>query len=238
MWLAIDTATDQASVALGHSREDALEENLSGARRHAGALVPMIDRLLRRRRVTLAQVTGLAMSDGPGSFTGLRVGAAAMKALAQARGLPLWIAPSLLVRAAGHDGEGKLVLSLAHALRGELYAATYRFLGDRVVTQQAPFVTRPDTLAAAVPRPDLLVGDAPADLVTGLETWIGRPMIRPPEGAPSARQLIGLIGKSGGAREIAKVEEWEPLYGRPAEAQARWEMAHGRPLPDSVGSSG
>jgi hypothetical protein len=63
-------------------------------------------------------------------------------------------------------------------------------------------------------------------------------MIRPPQGAPSARQLIGLIGKQGGAREITDVEEWEPLYGRPAEAQARWETAHGRPLPDSVGSSG
>jgi len=237
MWLAIDTATDQASVALGHSREDALEENLRGARRHAGALVPMIDRLLERRRVTLAQLTGLAMSDGPGSFTGLRVGAAAMKALAQARGLPLWIAPSLLVRAAGVADDGSRVLSLAHALRGEVYAAAYRFLGDRIVTQLAPVVTRPEALAALVPRPDLLVGEAPADLVTGLETWIGGGMIRPPDGAPSARQLIGLIGKSGGAREIADMEEWEPLYGRPAEAQARWETAHGRPLPDSVGSS-
>jgi tRNA threonylcarbamoyladenosine biosynthesis protein TsaB len=197
----------------------------------------MIDRLLRRRRVTLAQLTGLAMSDGPGSFTGLRVGAAALKALAQARGLPLWIAPSLLVRAAGQDGGGRLVLSLAHALRGEVYAAAYRFLSDRVVTQLAPLVTRPEALADVIPRPDLLVGDAPADLVTVLETWIGRPMIRPPDGAPSARQLIGLIGKSGGARQIAEVEEWEPQYGRPAEAQARWETAHGRPLPDSVGSS-
>jgi len=237
MWLAIDTATEQASVALGHSRDDALEENLSGARRHASALVPMLDRLLRRRRVTLAQLTGLALSDGPGSFTGLRVGAAAIKALAQARGLPLWIAPSLLVRAAGSAGEGKLVLSLGHALRGEVYAAAYRFVGDRIMTQLAPSVTRPEALAAVVPRPDLLVGDAPAELVTLLETWIGRPMIRPPDGAPSARQLIGLIGKSGGAREIADVGDWEPLYGRPAEAQARWETAHGRPLPDSVGTS-
>jgi len=237
MWLAIDTATDQASVALGHSREDALEENLSGARRHAAALVSMIDRLLRRGRVTLAQLTGLALSNGPGSFTGLRVGAAAMKALAQARGLPLWVAPSLLVRAAGSAGEGTLVLSIAYALRGEVYAAAYRFVGDRIMTQLAPSVTQPEALAALVPRPDLLVGDAPVEMVTQLENWIGRPMIRPPEGAPSARQLIGLIGKAGGAREIADVVEWEPLYGRPAEAQARWETAHGRPLPNSVGSS-
>jgi tRNA threonylcarbamoyladenosine biosynthesis protein TsaB len=238
MWLAIDTATDQASVALGHSREDALEENLTGARRHAAALVPMIDRLLRRRKATLTQLTGLALSDGPGSFTGLRVGAAAMKALAQARGLPLWIAPSLQVRAVGHGRPGQLVLSLAHALRGEVYVAAYRFLADRIVTELEPLVSRPEALAAVTPRPDLLVGDAPADLVMGLENWIGRPMIRPPAGAPSARELIGLISTAGGARQIADIEEWQPLYGRPAEAQARWETAHGRPLPDSVGSSG
>ncbi|HEY7634263.1 MAG TPA: tRNA (adenosine(37)-N6)-threonylcarbamoyltransferase complex dimerization subunit type 1 TsaB [Gemmatimonadales bacterium] len=237
MWLAIDTATDQASVALGHSRDDAVEENLAGARRHAGALVPMIDRLLRRRRLSLSQLSGLAMSDGPGSFTGLRVGAAAMKALSQARGLPLWVAPSLLVRAAGQAGEGKLVLTLAYALRGEIYAAAYRFVGDRIMSQLPPTVTRPEALSSAIPRPDLLVGDAPADLTLPLEAWIGRSMIRPPDGAPSARQLIGLIGRPGGAREIADVEQWEPLYGRPAEAQARWETAHGRPLPDSVGSS-
>jgi tRNA threonylcarbamoyladenosine biosynthesis protein TsaB len=238
MWLAIDTATDQASVALGHSRDDALEENLVGARRHAGALVPMIDRLLRRRKVGLNQLSGLAMSDGPGSFTGLRVGVAAMKALAQARGLPLWSAPSLMVRAAGQAGDGRLVLSLASALRGEVYAAAYRFAGRRIVTELVPSVMRPEELSQSMVRPDTLVGDAPPELIATLEVWVGQPMIRPPAGAPSARELIGLVGKPGGAREIEGVQNWEPQYGRPAEAQARWERAHGRPLPDSVGSSG
>ena len=41
-----------------------------------------------------------------------------------------------------------------------------------------------------------------------------------------------------GAVRVEAVQDWEPNYGRPAEAQARWETAHGRPLPDSIGSSG
>src|SRR5919106_5428792 len=106
MWLALETATNRASIAIGEGAEDAVEESLSGARRHAGAVLPMIETVLRRRGVTLDQVSGVVVSDGPGSFTGLRVGASVGKALVRARGLPLWTAPSLVVRAAGGAGAG------------------------------------------------------------------------------------------------------------------------------------
>jgi len=70
MLLAIDTATDLASVALGRPGDkEPLEENLLGARRHAAALIPMVESLLRRASVSLDDVRGIALSDGPGSFT-------------------------------------------------------------------------------------------------------------------------------------------------------------------------
>jgi tRNA threonylcarbamoyladenosine biosynthesis protein TsaB len=238
MWLAIDTASDRASVALGTGVVDALEEEMEGARRHAAALVPMVSRLLARRGTTLDAVTGLALADGPGSFTGLRVGAAMAKALAVSRGLPLWIAPSLMVRAAGAAGTtspGALVLAVADALRGEVYAALYRFHAGWVETLVAAAVRRPGDLVSQAPVPDILVGDAPAPIVDGLEAWAGRSMLRPPAGAPHARWLIGLTGLAGGAGRVA-IDGWQPEYGRPAEAQTRWETVHGRPLPDSVGS--
>jgi tRNA threonylcarbamoyladenosine biosynthesis protein TsaB len=237
MWLAVDTASDRASVALGATVEDALEEEMEGARRHAAALVPMVVRLLARRAVTLDAVTGLALADGPGSFTGLRVGAAMLKALAVSRGLPLWSAPSLMVRAAGVATDGALVLAVADALRGELYAGLYRFHSGWVETLVAAAVRRPADLVSQAPIPDLLVGDAPAPIVQGLEAWAGRRMLRPPVGAPHARWLIRLTGLAGGAGRIGPVDGWQPEYGRPAEAQTRWETAHGRPLPDPVGSS-
>jgi tRNA threonylcarbamoyladenosine biosynthesis protein TsaB len=238
MWLALETATDRASVALGEGAGDAVEESLTGARRHAGALLPMIQAVLRRRGAALEQVTGLVVSDGPGSFTGLRVGASAAKALARARGLPLWTAPSLMARAiALPDRGGSLVLAVSDALRGEVYAGAFRFLTGRVVTELEPGVWRPESLAALELEPHALVGDVPPAARAVLERWTGLAMVGPPEGSPRATGLIALTSMDGGARLVADPADWEPVYGRPAEAQARWEMAHGRPLPDSVGGA-
>jgi tRNA threonylcarbamoyladenosine biosynthesis protein TsaB len=238
MWLALETATDRASVAVGRSIADAVEESLLGARRHAGALLPMVHAALRRRGVGLDAITGLIVSDGPGSFTGLRVGATAAKALASARGLPLRAAPSLMARAAGVAGNGEsLVLAVSDALRGEVYAGAFRFGPRGVVTELEPGVRRPDSLATLGLAPDMLVGDVPAATRDLLEGATGLAMILPPEGAPRATALIALAGMEGGALEVRDPSAWEPFYGRPAEAQARWEITHGRPLPDPTGSA-
>ena len=130
------------------------------------------------------------------------------------------------------------MLAVSNALRGELYAAVYRFEPGAVVELLAPSVQRPEDLAARVARPDLLVGEAPAPAARLLEDRWGGALIAPPAGAPHARALLGLVGLHGGAARVQAVRDWAPVYGRPAEAQARWESAHGRPLPDSVGSRG
>jgi len=236
MLLAIDTATDRASVALGAPGMEPIEENVTGARRHAAALLPMIETLLHRSGASLDDMRGIVLSDGPGSFTGLRVGASLAKALVQARNLPLWVAPSLLVRAAGVAEEGALVLAVASALRGEVYAAAYRFGRDGLQTVLSPTVRRPDQLEAGSFQPDVVVGEAPVDVIVALEKWTGRRIVGQPSGSPRASELLRLVGRAGGAR-LVEATQWEPVYGRPAEAQARWEIAHGRPLPDSVGSA-
>jgi tRNA threonylcarbamoyladenosine biosynthesis protein TsaB len=238
MLLAIDTATDHASVALGPTGTEVLEENLTGSRRHAAALLPMIQTLLRRAGASLDDVKGIVLSDGPGSFTGLRVGASVAKALVQARSLPLWVAPSLLVRAAGVAQDGALVLAVSSALRGEMYAAAYRFSDDRISAELIPSVRKPEDLIGAGLKPHTIVGEAPAEILAALEKWFGRPVIGPPAGSPHAARLPSLVGRAGGARLVETPALWEPVYGRPAEAQARWESTHGRPLPDSIGSPG
>src|SRR5215212_2110719 len=188
MWLALDTASDWASVAVGEpgAGHRAVEENLLGARRHAAALLPMVQSLLARAGASLDGLRGIILSDGPGSFTGLRVGASVAKALAHARLLPLWTAPSLLVRATQVGNSGDLVLAVSNALRGEVYAGAYRFTAEGIRTELVPSVRRPEDIVALGFHPDIVVGEAAPPVLGMLEEWSGRPVVGPPEGAPHA----------------------------------------------------
>jgi tRNA threonylcarbamoyladenosine biosynthesis protein TsaB len=243
--LALETTTDRLSVAgrrrlgsavgrLGGWAE--VERTYDGARMHAARLFPLIDEVLGELGVTLGEVNALALADGPGSFTGLRVGAAAAKALVRScPRLGLWTASTLLVRAAAAMPPRRArVLVVTSALRGELYAASYRLdLPDTVETTMAPVVATPESLYRE--SPDLLVADAPDKLVDRLSDRLAVPLVRGGPARPAALGLAGLVGVTGGAERIENIDAWEPQYGRPAEAQARWEIAHGRTLPDSIG---
>jgi tRNA threonylcarbamoyl adenosine modification protein YeaZ len=95
MFLAIETSTDQASVALGRPGAIIAEETLPGVRQHARGLLPLIQEVLRGQGVELADLQGVLVADGPGSFTGLRIGAAVAKALVHTRRTPS-VATSML----------------------------------------------------------------------------------------------------------------------------------------------
>jgi tRNA threonylcarbamoyladenosine biosynthesis protein TsaB len=214
-WLALDTATDRASVAIGRSFESAREEHLDGARRHASAVLPIIDRLLAAMALSLAEIRGIIVADGPGSFTGLRVGASIAKALADTRGLPVLTTPSLMARALAASTTDEPVVVTSNALRGDLYVAVYRF-GTRVDTLVAPTVLPEARLGEVAPAGSIDASGVPAD----------------------ARQLIALTALAGGSMPVDDVRGWEPVYGRPAEAQAQWERSHGRPLSSAPGLAG
>jgi len=213
-WLALETATDRASVAIGRSAASAHEEYLDGARRHAAAILPMIERLLGRLELSLGELRSVVIADGPGSFTGLRVGATVAKALAATRGLPVFAASSLMGRAhAAAAGREEPVLVTSDALRGDAYAAVYRFGNGQVETIAAPAVISREQLSALAPAGAIVADAVPA----------------------SARELIALTALPGGAVPIVDLDAWEPVYGRPAEAQAQWERTHGRPLSSAHG---
>lgn len=225
MWLALDTATDRASIALGCSSETLALETIVGARRHAAVLVPAIENCLARIGAGYGDLEAVVLADGPGSFTGLRVGATVARALVRARRMPMWFAPSLMVTAAGVGAAPEeTVLAVSNALRGELFAAAYRFGPGLVESVLPPLVATPDEIRRRLPGPVRLAGPS-APTLGGEPTW------------PEATRLLGLIGLAGGVRLAVDPGRWEPEYGRPAEAQAKWEREHGRPLADPAGHS-
>lgn len=92
--LAIDTATERASVALSING-DVRSEEQSAQRQHAHLLLPMVERLLAEADLSLSQLDAIAYGRGPGSFTGLRIACSVAKGLAYAHDLPLFPVSSL-----------------------------------------------------------------------------------------------------------------------------------------------
>jgi tRNA threonylcarbamoyladenosine biosynthesis protein TsaB len=131
MLLALDTSTSVASLALAlpaTTESDArlvAELTWQVGQRHSVELLERIEWLLASSRFTMADLTGIAVALGPGSFNGVRVALATAKSLAFARGLPLYGIPTLDVIAWGHSASGGTVCALLEAGRGQVYAACY-----------------------------------------------------------------------------------------------------------------
>jgi tRNA threonylcarbamoyl adenosine modification protein YeaZ len=236
MWLALETSSDRASVAVGHPGQVLSEVSLEGARRHAGALPRLIDEALGQAGAELSALEAVVLGDGPGSFTGLRVGAAVAKALVRSHGMSFHTTPALAAIAwAAAPLPEERVLAVVNALRGEVYAAEYRFPEGRLEVLQEPTVWLPERLLADCPVPDVLCGIVPEGLAERLAEWQSGRHPRTVRGVATAGALLALAARRDGVTMVADPAGWEPRYGRPAEAQAKWERDHGQKLPDSPG---
>jgi len=241
-WLAIDTATDIASVAAGRRAGAGAVTadrgaHVQGARRHAAEILRLIDFALGRVGVTPRDLDGIVVGDGPGSFTGLRVGWAVAKGLAQEAGLQCVAVPSLMAAAAGAAVKlGAVPIAACFdALRGDVYGAVYVVHPDRVETVVPPTTTTLAELARTSPAaPALVVGDGALRYADAVLAWSGEPPVPLASLPPLATSLLSLFPRAGAARMIDDMLAAEPVYGRPAEAQAKWEARHGRPLPDPL----
>ncbi|MFI5279648.1 MAG: tRNA (adenosine(37)-N6)-threonylcarbamoyltransferase complex dimerization subunit type 1 TsaB [Gemmatimonadales bacterium] len=194
--LSLDTATDRPTLALG--TPDAPGAEIAANHRHD--LSRDIDRLARElfaaRGASPRQLAGIVVADGPGSFTGLRIGIAFAKGLCRVLGVPLLAAPSLLGAARAASKNGALVLVEYDALRGDVYRAVYRFAAGDVEVISPPALARAG-LSAPVSAARAGARDA------------------------SAAALLTLVGAAGGPVPVQEPATWEPDYGRPAEAEAR-----------------
>jgi len=125
--LALETSGETGGLALYRGRLLA-EVTLSGALTYSRRLLPALDFLLRQLGLDLSGIEALAVSVGPGSFTGLRIGLATAKALALVLKRPLVGVETLAALAAQVPESPLPVCAVLDARRGELYAALYRMV--------------------------------------------------------------------------------------------------------------
>ena len=145
--LAVDTAGKTAGVAVMEDDRLLYEVYLDAGLTHSETLLPMVDAALKACRLSCADIDLYGVNAGPGSFTGLRIGLAAVKGLAFPRHTPCAPVSTLEALAAGHLGEGTLLCAL-DARRGQVYSAAFdlathaRLLDDdaRAAASLADFV--------------------------------------------------------------------------------------------------
>jgi len=235
LWIAVETATDAGSVAIGEPG-GARHEVAIEVRRHAAETMPAVVEVLRRAGAGWDDVAGFVFADGPGSFTGLRIGLGTVKGIAAAHPhLALQSVPSLLGAAWAARGQGERVAAMYDALRGEVFLGVFEFPhGGGVRT-----VLEPSLVAVSVlhrlPAPVVAVGDGAVAHAAAVEAWSGRAPLPITVAGPSAAALLELMAVPGTAVPVRDLDRFEPAYGRRAAAQDRWEEKHGRALPDPAG---
>jgi tRNA threonylcarbamoyladenosine biosynthesis protein TsaB len=172
--LGLDTATPSTAVALTGTREGELErrDDPAPGRRpsHATRLLELVEAVLEESATTWEQVDRLAVGVGPGGFTGLRIGIATARALAQARALPLTGVSSLRALAGG--APGPLVVGAIDARRGEAFAAAWhdgRELMHPAALSPEALAERCRVLGAEGAQTPMVVGDGAVRFRTWLE---------------------------------------------------------------------
>jgi tRNA threonylcarbamoyladenosine biosynthesis protein TsaB len=220
--LAIDTSTRVGSIAVVEGPLLKAQNILNIRATHNQRLLPGIDRILTDGGWSLDDLDGFAVSLGPGSFTGLRIGLSIVKGLAWATGKPLAGVPSLDALAANVSLVPHKICPILDARKGEIYTAFYR-QGDEGIPQKLSsyMAIKPEDLVALISETTVLLGDGLLSYGDYLKSELGnRLVLAPPHLSVIHASAIAWLGwhrlRSG---QFEDVSSCTPLYVRPSEAE-------------------
>jgi tRNA threonylcarbamoyladenosine biosynthesis protein TsaB len=240
--LGIDTATAAASVALVEDGNLIAEEIQSNSGKlstgtvaqprgnHAEIVLPLIQSILTKARVAVADLSGIAVSIGPGSFTGLRVGLATAKGIAYECGLPLVGVSTLHANAARVPNFDGMICSLLDARKNEVYFALFRHDGQGLERLTEDAMSSIDGALDQLRNSNRASGSSLLFIGDGATTY-EKFLIR--DFAASAQIFAGK-GNSSMAAQVARLAEGRfrthrtddlallaPVYLRPTQAESK-----------------
>ena len=156
--LAFDTAMQSCSVALTEDSRLLAEVNLVNTETHSRHLAGLIRDVCRMARTELSELDGYAVTRGPGSFTGLRIGISTAIGLAQASGKPLAGVSTLHVLAVQAAVPSQLVCPMIDARRGEVYVSLFRYAKQQLLSKQPEQVLMPKNAIETIGESCIFVG--------------------------------------------------------------------------------
>jgi tRNA threonylcarbamoyladenosine biosynthesis protein TsaB len=199
--LAIDTATRVASLALYDGDAVLAERSWRAGRRHTVELMPNLIDILAQARVERTEISVLAVAQGPGSFTGLRIGLSVAKGMASALGIPVIAVRTLDILAYPHYGQLLPIAPVIQAGRGRLCYAIFRRVTGRWRQTTDYHLASPEQLGRDLPERILFCGELDRRTIETLKK--------------RARQKVSIVDPAGSLRRAGYLAEL---------AWARWQQ--------------
>jgi len=222
--LALETATAYESIALSSNGQIVADVTTKAKRTHSERLLPTVENLLAQTDMKLEDISALAVSIGPGSFTGLRIGLSTAKGLCFGLKIPLYVTSTLRSLANNASSDSSNICALMDAGRDEYYFAVY---SSDLTEIQAPAFAKLDQIMIIIDRNTLIIGPVTSKIKQALyATNTTLNFARDINCYPKAVSLIDIIESNKGcdmyeADDIAKVE---PLYIRKSAAEENFKV--------------
>lgn len=221
--LALETTGAHASAAIINEEGTVFEAHSEEVLNHLQSLMPMVKELLEKNGLTLGDMDAIAASQGPGSFTGIRIGVSTARALAQVLNRKTIAVPTLKAFAYNMPEFGGLICPVFDARRSQVYAGAYRWKDGAIeeVVEGAPY-----SIEEFLEKVDTAGGDR---LFFGDGTKAYSQYFKEEELAPESCRLQNAVSVAKLARDMklagleTDYENLTPNYMRKAEAERKLE---------------
>lgn len=226
--LSVDTSSNVASVAICDDEKLICEITVNNKKTHSQTLMPMIDSALKQSELEISDIDLIASANGPGSFTGLRIGVSAVKGLAHAKNIPV-VGVSILEAMAYNLPFCEYIISpIMDARRQQVYNAVYEWKNEELLEIKAPRALSVDELIEELIKLDkkvVFLGDG----VDVHKSYIGEKMADKAVFAPVCAKEQRASGLAVVAKKIfdegkaVSCYELAPVYLRKPQAERELE---------------
>lgn len=222
--LGLDSSGAVAGVALLEDGVMKAEYNINYKKTHSQILMPMLDELVRMTECELCEIDAIAIAAGPGSFTGLRIGAATAKGLGLALEKPLISVPTCHALAYNMWGTDKLVCPILDARRSQVYTGFYEFVdGELVVISDQDVLSIDDVIQKIdeLGRETIFVGDGIPVYRDRIDEKLQTKHLYAPAhmNRQTAAALAALAQKYYEKNELVCADDFAPVYLRKSQAE-------------------
>ncbi len=230
--LGMDSSGLVASVAIVEDGVLLAEYTTDYKKTHSQTLLPMLDEIKRMIELDITSIDAIATSAGPGSFTGLRIGAATVKGLGLALNKPIVEVPTLEGLAWNLWGTDRVVCPMMDARRNQVYTAAYEFACEKcdcgtglqlhsLIPEEAMDVVEMIEQLNALQRPVVFLGDGVPVYQEFIKTHCRVPYVFAPAGKNRQRAAsVAALGAEYYARgKVVSAAEHQPTYLRKSQAE-------------------